>query len=467
MSLCLTSLYCTFSTLFLLHFDIQVPFVFLYGAHMASNSDFEAYLRYTKTSENETQIFGWLVKEGQKLKQQKPRFFKLIKSQLSNHKDPSSPPTWTVSITDCAVGPGPRKHELVINLPTRRVSFFADSTKEFERWIIALKKASASNINIETFYRMGAAIGDGVNGEVYLGWDKATNEPVAIKTVPYEGDMMEENDPEAENEIRIVKSLDHPHLVKTYDVFRAQRENKVYIVMEYVAGGELHARVVGSEGSQITEGDAIRVARNILSAVIYLHDQGIVHRDIKLENVLCVDEDLHKPVQVKLADFGFSSKISGKNPCLSSAVGTGFYLAPEIIARRDYGASVDMWACGVLFYMTLSRQLPFFGTAEEEYYDNVLHQPLEFPDEEWADVSEDAKDFIRGLLEKDPDKRMSSSEAMQHRWVTDSDIPELSNESLDEQSEEEVEVPKSIFMRKKKTPAEILSKVRRAESEKA
>ena len=84
-----------------------------------------------------------------------------------------------------------------------------------------------------------------------------------------------------------------------------------------------------------------------------------------------------------------------------------------------------MWACGVLFYITLSGQLPFFGKDYEEYYENVLHQELEFPEEEWGHVSADAKDFIAGLLEKDPEKRLTAAEASQHRWVNDSYVTDV------------------------------------------
>lgn len=143
------------------------------------------------------------------MKLQTPRFLSLYGSELSNCKDPGSKPTWTADIKDCAVGPGPRKNELVVNLPKRKISFFASSVQDFERWIFALKKASSTNFNLLAFYRIGDVIGEGVNGEVHIGWDKATNEAVAIKSIPYDGDMSAAADPEAEAEIDIVKKLHH------------------------------------------------------------------------------------------------------------------------------------------------------------------------------------------------------------------------------------------------------------------
>lgn len=429
---------------------------------MTESTAGDSSLRYTKSELASSNISGWLVKEGKTFKQPKPRFLRLKDANLSNHKDVNLPSTWTVSVVDRAVGPGPRKNELIVHLPKRSVSFFAETTSDFERWIFALKKASASNVSVDTFYTLGDVIGEGINGDVLQGWDRATKEPVAIKSIPYNGDLMQQSDPEAEAEIEIVKSLQHPYLVKTYDVFRDLKQQKIYIVMEYVGGGELFSRVASPTGNLIKEGDAIRIVRNILSAVIYLHERNIVHRDIKMENVLCMDADLLKPVHVKLADFGLSSKLSGKNPSLNSLVGTSFYLAPEIIEKREYGASVDLWACGVLFYITLSGQFPFFGSTDDEYYKNVVEQDLEFPEEDWSQISEDAKDLLRGLLAKDPKDRLTAAEALKHKWVSDSEIAELGFDDLEDEDSLAFAAPKSIFGGKKKTPAEILAKVKAA-----
>lgn len=430
---------------------------------MAELVPIQSTLRYTKSAQASTnKISGWLVKEGKTLKQPKPRFLRLEDSTLSNHKDVNLPPTWTVSVVDRPVGPGPRKNELIVHLPKRAVSFFTETTADFEKWIFALKKASASNVTVDTFYTLGDVIGEGINGDVLQGWDRATNEPVAIKSIPYNGDIMKQSDPEAEAEIEIVKSLQHPYLVKTYDIFRDLKEQKIYIVMEYVGGGELFSRVASPNGNLIKEGDAIRIVRNILSALIYLRERDIVHRDIKMENVLCMDRDIMKPVQVKLADFGLSSKVSGNNPSLNSLVGTSFYLAPEIIQKRDYGPGVDLWACGVLFYITLSGQFPFFGNTDDEYYKNVIEQDLGFPDEDWAKVSEDAKDFLRGLLAKDPKERLTADEAIKHKWVSDSEIPAFDSDDLEDADSLAFAAPKSIFGGKKKTPAQILARVKAA-----
>ncbi|CAN8064192.1 unnamed protein product [Agarophyton chilense] len=421
---------------------------------------FGAYLRYTETTAPRAQVEGWLVKEGRKLRKPIPRFLRLQGTQLSNHKSPSEPPTWTLSVVDCGVGPGTRPKELVVRFPNRTMSFFSESAEDFEKWMIGLKRASASNITLDNFYDIGEVIGVGVNGDVLKGWDRVTNEVVAIKTIPYEGDMEKGNDPDAECEIEIIKSLDHPHLVKTYDVFRSKLEKKIYIVMEFVSGGELFSRIVNDAGNLIKEGDGIRISRNLLSAVKYLHDRDIVHRDIKTENVLCIDSDFQLPLRIKLADFGLSRNLTGKNACLSSLVGTGYYLAPEIIRNERYGKAVDMWACGVLLYVSLSGQVPFPGDTLDEYYEHVKNTAPEFPDELWGLFSGGAKDLICALLEKDPKKRFTVEQALQHPWVTDQRVPDAESLQTKNSIHEELDAPKSMFRRRKKRPEDILAKMR-------
>lgn len=312
-------------------------------------------LRYTRDTGG-CELSGWLVKEGKLTKRQSPRYLFLSDSKLSNCKEKGGKPTWTVSIKDCAVGPGTRPNELVVHLPKRKVSFFAATESDFEKWIFALKKASSKDFNLNAFYKIGHVIGEGVNGEVRIGWDKITNEAVAIKSIPYEGDVLAGNDPEAEQEIEIVKKLNHPFLVKTYDIFRDTEKKRVYMVMEYVPGGELFSRVANEAGSLVTKEDSVRIARSLLSALVYLHSANIVHRDVKLENILCLDPDPSKPINIKLADFGLSSRLTGIEKSLQSLVGTSYYLAPEIISGEKYGSSVDAWALGVVFYIMVRQQ---------------------------------------------------------------------------------------------------------------
>ncbi|KAI0563856.1 Protein kinase [Gracilaria domingensis] len=359
-----------------------------------------AYLRYTETTAPRAEVEGWLVKEGRKLRKPTPRYLKLQGSQLSNQKSPSEPPTWTVSVVDCAVGPGTRSKELVVRFPNRTMSFFAESVQDFEKWMISLKRASASDISIDNFYDIGEVIGVGVNGDVLKGWDRVTNEVVAIKTIPYEGDMDKGNDPDAECEIEIIKSLDHPHLVKTYDVFRSKAEKRFSLLWNMF-----------QEGSFSPE----------LSMKLEILSRKEMGSGFRTENVLCIDEDFQLPLRIKLADFGLSKKLTGKDACLSSLVGTGC---------RHVGMR------------------------------SSLSMSPEFPKELWGFFTDGVKDLIGKLLEKDPSKRLTVDQALQHPWVTDKNVPNAEPAQAKDTNDEEADVPKSIFRRRRKRPEDILAKMR-------
>lgn len=395
---------------------------------MSNEPDPDAYLHYTGESQL-PDLIGWLVKYGQRLRQPKSRFFRLHDSTLSNHRNDRDAPTWSIALTNARIVTCIKRRRVLLYLPKRRLSLVARDAADFKQWVIRLVRAAAFNISLTTFYEVGRVIGDGVNGDVLHGRDRATGDAVAIKTLPYNGDMEQREDSVVEEEIRIAKPLDHPHLVRTIDIFRAPSEKIVHLVMEFVPGGELRERVDQPDGSLIKETDGVLVARNLLEAVLYLHQRGIVHRDIKLENVLCMDADLSQPVQVKLADFGSSATVTSRRKLLCSTVGTGYYLAPEILQEKEYDNAVDMWALGVLFYITLSGQLPFPGGDFKEYSHHVLQHPLEFPDTVWQGFSEDVKDFISRLMEKDASKRMSAKDALGHPWVSNDEARKAAVES--------------------------------------
>ncbi len=152
--------------------------------------------------------------------------------------------------------------------------------------------------------------------------------------------------------LRILKSVNHEHVIKTMDVF--ENEEKLCLVSEFMEGGELFDRIIAEKF--LTEEKARVIMQQLLEGVEYLHDQGIVHRDIKPENVLCARADW--PYDIKVTDFGLSNMIedgatADPSQALLSHVGTSYYLAPEVIGKKGYGAPVDMWACGIVLYIML------------------------------------------------------------------------------------------------------------------
>merc|ERR1712000_656975 len=188
-------------------------------------------------------------------------------------------------------------------------------------------------------------------------------------------------------EVDILTQVDHPNIISLEEVF--DTPDTLYLVMELITGGELFDKI--TEIGAYSEQTAAELVKNIVSAVKYLHDRGIAHRDLKPTNLLLKDdEDL---TNVKIADFGLS-KIMGDNTMMQTACGTPIYVAPEVLSGEAYEKEVDMWSIGVITYILLCGFPPFFD-----------------------DVSDQAKDFIDNLLLVDPALRLTAEQALEHPWL--------------------------------------------------
>lgn len=167
-----------------------------------------------------------------------------------------------------------------------------------------------------------------------------------------------------------------------------------------------------------TERDVAEVVRQIMSAVRYMHQNHVCHRDLKPENLLC-SEGEGKSMVIKIADFGLS-KMFNAGEVLKTSCGTPDYAAPEVLQTEDtYSNAVDMWSVGVITYVLLCGYPPFYAKEQRELFTQILNADYEFPEEDWAQISEDAKDFIRHLLVVDPNERMTATQALHHKWLAD------------------------------------------------
>jgi len=215
-------------------------------------------------------------------------------------------------------------------------------------------------------------------------------------------------------EIKTLRSLQHPNIIELYDVYIA--DDRIYIVMELMEGGELFDYVV--QKGTLTEEEASRIVRKVTSALVYMHSKNVIHRDMKPENLLLA----HKPrsshdIEVKIIDFGLS-KILSDGPVTGSFLGTRGYLAPEMIQRRNYTKSVDAWALGVIIFVLLCGCLPFDDDCQTIPNSPDLRAKftLRFP--RWAkDLSGSAKDLLGRLLTVDSRRRYTAEQAMEHPWV--------------------------------------------------
>ncbi|XP_066526945.1 caM kinase-like vesicle-associated, like [Hoplias malabaricus] len=220
----------------------------------------------------------------------------------------------------------------------------------------------------------------------------------------------------AKNEIMILKMVNHPNILKLIDAFETRKE--FYIIQELATGGDVFDWIL--DQGNYTERDAANVIRQVLEAVAYLHSLNIVHRNLKLENLMYYTENNHN--KVVLRDFYLSRFENGSitEPC-----GTPEYLAPEVVARHRYGRPVDCWAVGVIMYMLLSGNPPFYDETEEENTDmhnriifcRIVAGDFEFDSPYWDDISPAAKELVCRLMEVDQMLRITAQEALWHEWI--------------------------------------------------
>lgn len=367
---------------------------------------------------------GWLLKEGKVLRTRTRRFLRLKGTVLSNHHTPSSPASWEVSVISCPVTSGPREHELVLALPTRRLSFFAETPADYEAWVVALRTASARTV--EDYYVIGEVLGAGSFAEVHRAVDRGTGEEVAVKVINKAGYDARELE-YVVREVAIMRSLNHPNIVSTYDIF--ETTTHLYLVIELCEGGELFD-IVADHG-HLSEQRASQVMRSIVRGLEYLHSEGICHRDIKPENILVKSKSW--PLEVKLADFGLANFINDSEPPspeppgsssdgsgirpMATVIGTPGYVAPEVVRRSPYGPPVDMWAAGVVLYILLSGKMPFYGRTDVECVRRIAAGTYSLPPREWGRISPDAVSLVRALLQLNADRRLTAAAALQHRWL--------------------------------------------------
>lgn len=206
-------------------------------------------------------------------------------------------------------------------------------------------------------------------------------------------------------EIEISLQLKHENLIRVEDVF--ETKSHVFVIMEMMQGGELFDYVI--EKSNLKESEASAIIKQVTSALKFMHSKGIIHRDLKPENVMLRNIPQKKGKRskpfIKIIDFGMSKSLSpGRNA--QSCLGTPGYMAPEVLEHKDYTSSVDMYSLGVVSYILLAGYMPL-QTAEGQWHSRVI-----YPVEEWAEVSDEAKDFINQLVVYDPKKRMTAEKAL-------------------------------------------------------
>jgi len=222
------------------------------------------------------------------------------------------------------------------------------------------------------------------------------------------------------NEVQILLDLRHEHIVRLHELYKTP--DYFFVVMEKLDGGELFDRLCEKE--YFSEMEARNICRTVFDAVAYLHAQKIAHRDLKPENLLLVsrnnnndDDDHGSQIVVKVADFGFAKRVPRPNS-LWTRCGSPAFTAPEIINfQTAYDERVDNWSLGVIVYTLLGGYNPFQEATVHLTYQQIRQANYQFDPEYWDGISRDAKQLIRGLLTRDPDRRLTAEGALSHPWM--------------------------------------------------
>ena len=177
-----------------------------------------------------------------------------------------------------------------------------------------------------------------------------------------------------QEEINILKSIDHPHIINLYEVFEDKRN--IHLIMEECKAGTLIDRVLNQENKKLTERKVSEIMESIIKAINHIHSLGICHRDLKPENILFVNKN--DDTSLKLIDFGLGKNLNDQNDKSSNFVGSPHYVAPEIL-NGGFDIKCDIWSAGVIMYNLLSGQMPFNGKDTEEIYEEIKKENVCFP----------------------------------------------------------------------------------------
>ena len=264
-------------------------------------------------------------------------------------------------------------------------------------------------------YEIKEKLGEGAYGCVYKVTQKSTNFLRAVKAIQRK--HIDSNS--FSNEIAVLKTVDHPNIIKLFDCY--YDNNFYYMVEEYCSGGDLFDYI--QKMKNFSEKIAATIFNQFLSAINHLHKKNIVHRDIKPENIVLItlneednkNKNKKNEVFIKLIDFGTSASIKNEK-ILHEELGTIYYIAPEVF-KSNYNEKADVWSCGIILYTMLCGHPPFLGNDEQSIKEKILNCPVEFPKKEFKNISKTAINFLKLLLEIDPEKRISAEDALKNEWL--------------------------------------------------
>jgi len=291
----------------------------------------------------------------------------------------------------------------------KKVELESDSEPAFENRHIQIKNDRWVTDDFEVLEFLGR----GKFGEVKRCKELSTGRFLAAKFV---STPKEQEKKDVINEVDIMKSLTHPRLIQLYDVYESRKQ--MCLILELIYGGELFERVI-DEQFILTERLCELYVMQICDGMSFMHNQRILHLDMKPENILCLSKDGHR---LKIIDFGLARRYDPKKT-LKVLFGTPEFVAPEVVSYDRISYGTDMWSIGVICYVLLSGLSPFMGDNDSQTYNNITKAEFDFDDESFDEISDEAKDFISKLLVKDLNKRMLANQCLSHPWLDKDIIP--------------------------------------------
>ncbi|KAK9053379.1 hypothetical protein SSX86_030012 [Deinandra increscens subsp. villosa] len=333
-----------------------------------------------------------------------------IQSLLGTTKSPARPSSGYSTPKRTPLFPplSPAKHIMAVLMKRRR------GKEAGQEEVGGLDKRFGLSKRFRDHYDIGEEVGRGHFGYTVSATCKTGDhigQKVAVKVIPKAKMTTAIAIEDVRREVRILQELSgHSNLVRFYDAF--EDNDHVYIVMEFCEGGELLDLIL-LRGGKFTEDESKNLAVQILNIIAFFHLQGVVHRDLKPENFLLNTKDADS--QLKAIDFGLSDFVKPDEK-LNDIVGSAYYVAPEVLLR-SYDTEADVWSVGVISYILLCGSRPFWARTESGIFRAVLKTVPSFTESAWPSLSPLAKDFVKGLLNKDPRKRLTAAQALSHPWI--------------------------------------------------
>lgn len=351
---------------------------------------------------------GWMTKQGGFIKSWRRRWFILKDGLLSYYKEPGMKLQGVIHVHNAvsvSTAPEcPKPHAFKIDVPSQRVFYiYCETQEEADDWIKVLDNSrkgvpvhDPNHISLKDFQVL-KIIGRGTYGKVSLVRHLKDGKIYAMKSMSKR--LLQEYDQIGQiiTERDVLLKSSHPFLVGAQYSF--QNEEKIYLVIDYVPGGELFSRL--REEGRFTEERAKLYAAEIALGLGHLHSQGFVYRDLKPENIL-VDRDGH----LKITDFGLAKGKLGPSGTTQTFCGTPEYIAPEILQQLPYTKAVDWWSFGILMFEMLTGFPPFYDENMTKMYRSIMNDPISYPHY----ISANARDFMSRLLDRNPLTRLGSSD---------------------------------------------------------